>query len=56
MDELSRPMGVKPPAKPELMMLIPEKCFVNEITTMEEKEKAIYLTHDILSIGHPGIR
>ena len=38
------------------MMLIPEKCFINEIRTMEEKEEAMYLTHDIPRAGHPGIK
>ena len=55
-DELSRPIRVKPPTKPELTMLIPEKCFVNKIRTVEEREEAMYLTHDIPSAGHPGIK
>src|ERR1700731_3044402 len=53
-DELSRPIDVKPHPRAEPTRLLPEQCFVNEITTITNKEKEMYLAHDIPSTGHLG--
>src|ERR1700719_2361352 len=55
-DELSRPLDVKPYPKAEPMRLLLEKCFVNEITMTTDREREMYLAHDIPSTGHPGVK
>src|ERR1700719_5365249 len=42
-DELSRPLDVTPHPKVEPTRLLPEQCFVNEITMITDKEREIYL-------------
>src|ERR1700731_3172641 len=39
----------------EPKVLLPEKCFINEITIREQIE-TIYLAHDIPSAGHLGVK
>src|ERR1700731_448334 len=55
-DELSRPIDVRPNPKAEPTNLLPEQCFVNKITAITNKEREMYLAHDIPRAGHPGVK